>query len=59
MQYHDNGAGYQENNKLRKNGLGIKNIESRIIAMNAEKEIITSPGEGFTCIIKIPLSKIK
>jgi two-component system NarL family sensor kinase len=57
MRYHDNGKGYQQNNELRRKGLGIKNIESRIIAMNAEKEIITSPGEGFTCIVKIPLPK--
>jgi two-component system NarL family sensor kinase len=59
MRYHDNGTGYQQDNDLRRKGLGIQNIESRIIAMNADKEIITSPGKGFTCIIKIPLSKTK
>lgn len=57
MRYQDNGAGYQPDNELKRKGLGLKNIESRIIAMNADKEIITSPGEGFTCTIKIPLNK--
>lgn len=57
VRYHDDGKGYEQDNDVSRKGLGIKNIESRIIAMNAVKEIITSPGEGFACNLKIPLLK--
>jgi two-component system, NarL family, sensor kinase len=55
--YHDNGKGYDPNHEIKKNGLGTKNIESRIIAMNAALKINTSAGNGFTCVIEIPLPK--
>lgn len=57
IKYNDNGVGYQQDNAIKQNGLGSKNIESRIIAMNARMEIITSPGSGFNCLIEIPLPK--
>jgi signal transduction histidine kinase len=57
LTYHDDGIGYLQDLGSPKNGLGSKNIESRIIAMNAKMEIVTSPGNGFNCTIEIPLSK--
>ncbi len=57
--YQDDGIGYLQDMQSQKNGLGSKNIESRIIAMNATMQIITSPGNGFTCSIQIPLQKNK
>jgi len=57
LTYYDNGIGYLQHTDCPKNGLGAKNIESRIIAMNAKMEIITSPGNGFNCTIEIPLQK--
>jgi signal transduction histidine kinase len=55
--YHDNGMGYRQDIDSPKSGLGSRNIESRIIAMNAKMEIVTSPGNGFNCTIEIPLQK--
>ncbi len=57
VNYNDNGNGYDHGSALKKEGLGSKNIESRIIAMNAAMNIITSPGNGFSCVIRIPLPK--
>ncbi len=59
IKYQDNGKGYDQNNELKKGGLGAKNIESRIIVMNAHMETVSTPGNGYSCTIGIPLPQNK
>lgn len=56
IEYHDDGIGaeLQVNNSLK--GIGLKNIESRVLLMNGTVNMLSGPGEGFTCNIIIPLT---
>ncbi|UMB53917.1 ATP-binding protein [Lutibacter sp. A64] len=49
----DNGIGFNPKNKS--NGIGLKNIESRILKLNGTIEILSSIGEGTKIIMNIPL----
>jgi len=49
----DNGIGFNPKNKS--NGIGLKNIESRISKLNGSIEILSSIGEGTKIIMNIPL----
>src|SRR5690606_20104548 len=48
----DDGAGYDES--LAHNGLGLKNIESRVKAFQGNMEIRSLTGEGTTVTIEYP-----
>jgi len=49
----DDGKGADE--KIRHNGIGIKNIKGRLTILNGEASIRTAPGKGFALEISIPL----
>lgn len=50
----DDGEGMDTQKKTE--GIGLRNIKSRMSVYNGIVEIQTSPGEGFALIIAIPLS---
>lgn len=49
----DNGCGYDK--KMKKGGIGLDNIKSRVSNLGGEIDIISAPGSGFTIIFKVPL----
>mgnify|MGYP002629395653 CR=1 FL=1 len=49
----DNGIGFNPNNKT--NGIGLKNIESRIEKLNGEVKFISSQGNGTKITMTIPI----
>jgi PAS domain S-box-containing protein len=49
----DNGKGMEKEKK--KTGIGLKNIRARLYIYNGEATIKSSPGQGFSLEIKIPL----
>ena len=54
IHYKDNGCGFDVNNKKR-NGHGLKNIESRVNMLKAQYDFHTAPGKGVEVNIIIPL----
>lgn len=54
MSYNDNGKGFDSEPAGTMKGIGLKNIESRAIALNASLGIASAPGKGMTCSISIP-----
>ncbi|MBS1655688.1 MAG: PAS domain S-box protein, partial [Bacteroidetes bacterium] len=52
----DNGKGFD--NHLKKGGIGLENIQRRVLALNGKIEINTAPGKGCELIIHIPGSEI-
>lgn len=50
--YSDNGRGFNIDTNV-KNGLGLKNIESRVLALQGTYSIITAPQHGFQIEIQI------
>jgi signal transduction histidine kinase len=46
LTYKDNGKGFDQNLTDQKKGLGLKNIESRVLYIGAEYTLITKIGEG-------------
>lgn len=50
----DNGTGFDANNKNKFEGIGLKNIISRIEYLNGTVEFDTLPGRGTTVIIDVP-----
>jgi signal transduction histidine kinase len=53
INYSDDGVG--ADTKLISNGIGMHNIESRLTVINADYNIVTSPGDGFHIQINYPL----
>lgn len=53
MKIIDNGQGMDTTKKT--NGIGLRNINSRLSIYNGHSEIITAPGEGFTLIVHLPV----
>lgn len=51
----DDGIGTSLSGERITKGIGLKNIESRVILMNGEVNITSQPNEGFVCEVKIPL----
>lgn len=49
----DDGIGFDT--KQKKNGIGLTNIRNRVDSYNGTMEVISSPGNGCTLQIKIPL----
>jgi len=53
----DDGIGFSAEDVGKKNGAGLKNIESRAALIGAAATLESSPGEG--CVIKVNLDPIK
>jgi signal transduction histidine kinase len=53
LEINDNGIGFNE--KKVKNGIGLKNMKSRIEAMKGEISIISEKGKGTLIKLKVPL----
>jgi signal transduction histidine kinase len=53
MKIEDDGKGLQSTKKI--NGIGIQNINNRVIILNGSFNIYSEPGRGFTLEIEIPL----
>ncbi|MEZ7507149.1 sensor histidine kinase [Flavobacterium sp. Arc2] len=49
--YTDNGVGFDLSDKKNQNGLGMKNIESRVDFLNATLMVDSSIGKGFTALL--------
>lgn len=57
MQYKDNGVGVDLTDKKIKRGIGIKNIESRVLALDGNVSFLSSPGQGFNCELSLPFNQ--
>jgi signal transduction histidine kinase len=55
LEYVDDGVGFSVETKDSKKGLGLKNMESRIMALNGILDISTKPDSGFKASLTIPL----
>lgn len=51
----DNGQGMDASKKV--NGIGLRNINSRLSIYNGSSEIKTAPGKGFTLVVHLPVQK--
>ncbi len=56
VDYSDNGKGLPQSAVNIKKGMGMQNIESRLMNINATYELEATPGKGFHISIKYPLS---
>ncbi|WP_343631642.1 sensor histidine kinase [Fluviicola sp.] len=56
VHYADNGAGVDLSDKQLKRGIGIKNIESRVLALDGTVDFSSSPGQGFRCTFRLPFN---
>ena len=54
ISYKDNGKGADLGQNTGKKGIGLKNIESRVLLLNGTVQFISQPGNGFICNITIP-----
>lgn len=52
----DNGIGFDTSSKDEMNGLGLKNIQSRIAFLNGHFNIDSAPDKGTTVVIEIPFA---
>jgi signal transduction histidine kinase len=53
----DNGIGFNtENEKLYNNGMGLRNVQSRLLKVNGELLIDSAPRKGTTITINIPIN---
>lgn len=55
MMITDNGVGMNKNEHT--NGIGLRNIKSRLSLLNGTEEIISEPGHGFSLLISFPVVK--
>ena len=55
LKYKDNGVGINLNDTLLKKGIGLKNIESRALSLDGTVEFNSLSGNGFNCLIRLPL----
>ncbi|MEO7214628.1 histidine kinase [Mucilaginibacter sp.] len=53
--YKDNGKGLSGSTSQLKKGMGMQNIESRLLNINATYDVTTKPGEGFHIHINYPV----
>ncbi len=51
----DNGVGFDKNNITKFEGIGLKNIISRIEFLNGNVDFDSTPGQGTTVVIEIPI----
>jgi two-component system, NarL family, sensor kinase len=52
----DNGKGFDVAEAMKKGGIGLKNIQLRTAYLKGKLDIDSSPQNGTTTIIEIPLS---
>lgn len=52
LSYTDDGVGAEPGKKI---GIGLKNIESRAVVLDGHVKFTTQPGNGFACLVTIPL----
>jgi two-component system, NarL family, sensor kinase len=57
LTYKDDGTGVDMERLTAHKGIGLKNIESRVIVLNGTVTFISAPGKGFTCSIIIPATQ--
>lgn len=58
LRVEDNGKGFDENT-MRQGGMGLKNINQRIEAINGELTLESTPGKGSIFQIQFPVTKSK
>ncbi|MCD6068214.1 MAG: tetratricopeptide repeat protein [Bacteroidetes bacterium] len=51
----DNGVGFDKNKVTQFEGIGLKNIISRVEFLNGQVEFDSTPGQGTTVVIEVPL----
>ncbi|RFZ84083.1 hypothetical protein DYU05_00130 [Mucilaginibacter terrenus] len=56
INYNDNGKGIAQAQSTLKKGMGLQNIESRLLNINAAYLISTEPGQGFNVLVKCPIT---
>jgi len=56
VHYKDDGKGVDLANMKFKKGIGLKNIESRAIALGGSAVFSSKPGEGFACQVSVPIT---
>ncbi len=57
LEISDNGKGFGEDiNKLKSNGIGLRNIFSRVNAMNGTLQFSSNQGEGVQVLVELPLT---
>lgn len=56
--YRDNGKGFDANAAIIRKGLGLRSVENRVHMIKGEMKISSSPGNGFSVAIQIPIKKI-
>lgn len=56
LHYSDDGIGVDLNDKKRKKGIGLRNIESRVILLEGTLKFTSKPNKGFNCEISIPIN---
>lgn len=57
LTYQDDGVGTDIESIKVKKGIGLKNIESRVIVLNGTVTFASQPGQGFGCTIFIPATE--
>lgn len=57
LTYSDDGVGMDMGKHIVNKGIGLKNIEGRVLLLNGMSTINSAPGKGFFCKIIIPLNK--
>jgi two-component system, NarL family, sensor kinase len=57
MEYKDNGNGFTYKPKQPNSGMGMKNLEGRLLVMHGTMELTSAPNKGFACTMHIPLTK--
>jgi two-component system, NarL family, sensor kinase len=55
LKYQDDGKGAKLDGITNKTGIGLKNIESRVLLLDGLVQFISQPEQGFACEITIPL----
>lgn len=59
MEIKDDGVGMDMKPGVKPTGIGLRNIAARMSVINGKVDINSKPGEGFTLLVKIPLTKQK
>jgi signal transduction histidine kinase len=54
ISYQDDGKGANMEAPNGNRGIGLKNIESRVLLLNGTVQFLSQPGNGFACNIRIP-----
>lgn len=58
INYKDDGKGFDLNILNAKQGIGMRNIKSRLQMINANYDIVTSPNQGFMMQMSCPLDRV-